>query len=879
MKKFFLLFFSILISCLNATAEFQNTSISKTDSLKNLLRLSSDTNQINILIELSSAYLRISPQKSIEYGDSALVLALNYNNKNKQIKALNKIGSGYYFLSDFYNALNYYKSSLRISKDINNKQGIANAESNIGLIYDHLGKYDEALKHHLRSLEIEEELGNKKGVAGSLNNIGNIYCYMKNYDKALEYFKKALQIAQDLGDREGVAQFLNNIGIIYAENQEFESAILYYQSSLIIYQEADNKRGIASILNNIGYIFFVQGDFENAMHNYQESQKINRELGDQWDIANTSRNIGGIYLEQGKYYDALPYFKESLNIASEIGSNELLQNCYHTLSELYLGIKDYKKSLEYFRLYSSIKDSIYTDETGKKIAELQLGYEIQKKDKENEILQKNNEIQTLKIKRSRNINILIIAILLLILLLILYIYSRYRIKIRTNKLLKEKSEHIEKINEELMNFNEKLETRVNERTKALQEEILERKQVDIDLKKALKNAEDANYLKNAFLANMSHEIRTPLNGIIGFSSLLASELSLREDPELYEYAEGIEKSGDRLLHLLNNILDISRIEANDMEVKLAPCQTNEIVKNISELYSFKANEKGLKLNTKYNEIPNAIADEVNLTKIISDVIDNAIKYTEKGFINVITDYDPEENQILIIIKDTGIGIDEAYLKHIFETFSQESLGYSREFQGAGLGLPLAKRIIELMGGKIKVESKKAKGTAITLFIKAETEESIDAIPQVKKEIVTLKNKTEKDKIDIFIVEDDKMNRMVIEKMLDKIGNNISAVDGEETIKIIEKNYKKGKIFEIMLFDINLPPPWDGIKLKNEIKKRWPEYNKIPFVAQTAYAMSGDKERLLEAGFDSYISKPVNKNKLINIIYNQLKIFQKTNIKI
>ncbi len=110
-------------------------------------------------------------------------------------------------------------------------------------------------------------------------------------------------------------------------------------------------------------------------------------------------------------------------------------------------------------------------------------------------------------------------------------------------------------------------------------------------------------------------------------------------------------------------------------------------------------------------------------------------------------------------------------------------------------------------------------------------------------------------------------------MLEKTANNISAVDGEETIKIIEKNYKKEKIFEIMLFDINLPAPWDGIKLMNEIKKRWPEYNKIPFVDQTAYAMSGGKERLLEAGFDSYISKPVNKNKLINIIYNQLKIFK------
>jgi signal transduction histidine kinase len=143
-----------------------------------------------------------------------------------------------------------------------------------------------------------------------------------------------------------------------------------------------------------------------------------------------------------------------------------------------------------------------------------------------------------------------------------------------------------------------VENKINKETQNLESELFKSRQKDKELKKALKRAEDANYLKNAFLANMSHEIRTPLNGIIGFSSLLETELALLENKELYEYASGIQQSGDRLLNLLTNIIDISRIEANDIEVELHPCDINEIIENVCDLYVFSANEKGLLLSTK-----------------------------------------------------------------------------------------------------------------------------------------------------------------------------------------------------------------------------------------------------------------------------------------
>ncbi len=467
-------------------------------------------------------------------------------------------------------------------------------------------------------------------------------------------------------------------------------------------------------------------------------------------------------------------------------------------------------------------------------------------------------------------NIYLIALIVALILTYVYFKSQKR---KTGILLDQMKKDLEKTKKQLSDFNEKIKQEVDEKTKSVNEELEKRKNMDIELKKALKKAEDANYVKSAFLSNMSHEIRTPLNGIIGFSELLLTELSLMENKELYDYANGIRESGDRLLSLLNNIIDISRMEANDMEIQLKACAVNEIIEKTSKLFKFKANEKGIKLNVKFNDIPKAIGDDQSITRVLTYIIDNAIKYTEKGFINVISEFDIESGMICISIKDTGIGIDETYLNHIFEAFRQESLGYSRNYQGAGLGLPLSKRLLDLMNGEILVESKKGGGTTVQIKLRADTNDmELEAVIQ---EPGTQKGKKEAtEKINIFIVEDDRMNRLVLNKMLNKIGNNSLAVDGEETLEIIEKAHKQGLIFDIMLFDINLPAPWDGIILMNEVKEKWPEYKFVPFIAQTAYAMAGDKERLLEAGFDDYIPKPVNKNALINSIYRQLEMTKK-----
>lgn len=485
-----------------------------------------------------------------------------------------------------------------------------------------------------------------------------------------------------------------------------------------------------------------------------------------------------------------------------------------------------------------------------------------------DLIQKNRQLFSF-------ITLLYIFPILLVVIIILQFLKKKKDKNKFIETIEIKGKEIKLLSEKVSKLSISVDEKIKEKTLELEQKLVERQAIDTELKIALKREEEANFLKNAFLSNMSHEIRTPLNGIIGFSSLLEAELSRMENQELFEYATGIQQSGERLLHLLNNIIDISRIEANDLEVKLEPCNISHIITQVSELYSFKANEKGLRLNIQTLETPPALADERISSRVLTDIIDNAIKYTERGFVNISSGFDVDSKRVFIRIKDTGIGIDSAYLPNIFEAFRQESLGYSRAYQGAGLGLPLAHRLIHLMNGDITVDSIKGIGTTITIFLPAELS-VVSLKPQKNKteNISIIENIPKTNDIHIFIVEDDRMNRLVLKSMLQGKYKITMAEDGEETLKIIEKQYKNGETFDIMLFDINLPVPWDGVELMKVIKERYKNYLNIPFIAQTAYAMTGDKERLLESGFDDYISKPLNQNRLISAINNNLRKFKK-----
>ncbi len=445
----------------------------------------------------------------------------------------------------------------------------------------------------------------------------------------------------------------------------------------------------------------------------------------------------------------------------------------------------------------------------------------------------------------------------------------YAVTKKSLRALSEMKNEVVRLKNETQKAEEKIGEAVNKKTGAMRKELETLRQRETALKTDLKKVEEANYLRNAFIANLGFDVRTPLSGIIGFANMLETELALKENKELYDYAASIEKSGARLLKLLDNVIDLSALESNRLVLKIKPVPPEKIVQKVFEQYKPIAENKKLIFKSKTAKgLNTALADETGLEKALVQIVDNAVKYTGKGFVTVAAFYSGESNTDVIEVKDNGPGIPPKKQPFLFDSSLPENVK-----EGTGIGLRLAKKYIEMMKGSLFLESLPGKGTTVTIHLRC-SEGSVGeegAKPEMppEKEVTTA---VELGDLDIFVVEDDRMNRLILDKMLKPLGKVTLTVDGDDCMNVVAKEAEKGRYFQVMLFDINLPGDWDGIKLLKTIREKYPKYRKIPFIAQTAYAMAGDKERLLKEGFDSYLAKPIDKNELITTIKQQLSIF-------
>jgi signal transduction histidine kinase/ActR/RegA family two-component response regulator len=459
--------------------------------------------------------------------------------------------------------------------------------------------------------------------------------------------------------------------------------------------------------------------------------------------------------------------------------------------------------------------------------------------------------------------------LFLIILLsgIIWLMTYYRKAQKKFKALSKEKEKLNLLVKEVNQQEKALEEQVNQQTAGVRKELEQLRQQEAELKTELKKVEEANYLRNAFIANLGFDVRTPLSGIIGFANMLETELALKGNRELYDYAASIEKSGNQLLKLLDNVIDLSALESNRLVLKIKPVKPEPVIKRVFENWKPAAEEKKLIFKSKTDpDLPPVLADETGLEKALSQIVDNAVKYTENGFVTLSAFYAEESDTVCIEIKDNGPGIPESQQKKLFDENPSEISS-----SGTGIGLRLAQKYIRLMKGNFFLESTPGKGTTVTLHLPCSEKSAVEEMPAhlPEKEITPA---AELGNLDVFVVEDDRMNRIILEKMLKPFGEVTLTVDGDDCMQTIAKEAEKGHFFQVMLFDINLPGDWDGIKLLKTIREKYPEYRKIPFIAQTAYAMAGDKERLLKEGFDSYLAKPIDKSELVSAIKQQLQIY-------
>ncbi|MGJ8675604.1 MAG: ATP-binding protein, partial [Pseudoalteromonas sp.] len=684
----------------------------------------------------------------------------------------------------------------------------ANILNNIGLAYFDMHNLKLTLDYYLKVQSLYETEGSDQDKADILLNIAGVYVRLSRYDSAFAIYKDVLQVYQKLGDQSGIAQVYNNMGVASFESNQFDLALHYYELALHYYLSVNDYNHLSTQYTNLANINLILNKVDVAYEQARLGEKFALKISNQSLELNALYALGKVQFVKGELDKAKVSLERSTALAHEYKSERMIRNGLGTKSLLEASQGNYSSAMILHEKFIGELRLLRSDSIINALAALQDQFKATQLNQEIKQLKQERKVQELKMAQRSQLTLFVFVLLFLVVVTGVALYRRGAEK---------RAKH-------------HLAEQVEQRTAELQAVAQELR--------------EANDVKSQFLANISHEIRTPLTAILGQTDDLIN--GLYEPEQLQDELEIIQRHSDHLKSLINDVLDLSKIEANRLELSISCFDIVQLINDVHAMFITQATAKNLRL-----VLDNQIGDEfytkldlIRVKQILINLCANAIKFTHSGQVVIVLN--KTEQGVVLVIKDTGIGMNSTQLKLIFECFSQADNSISRRFGGTGLGLSLSQQLASMMGGYISVQSEYKKGSQFSFFLPCVKVSKEQGLAELQAPVLKDKQLSGR----VLLAEDHPDNRRLISRYLRSMGLEVIAVENGE--QAVEQCLQEDP--DIVLLDIQMPV-MDGRAAFQLLQQCGFQR---PIFALTANAMSHEVDDYLTLGFSGYLAKPIDK---------------------
>jgi len=653
-------------------------------SLQRAINVSFDRGICQSLIESGSIlYIRGQYEKSGDLFKEALAIAQKNHYSDLEASALNYIGKYCHTTGRFDESVDYYKRALLIYKTRGDSLLSVSVLLGLGKTYNNDGDLYMALRCYLEAYQACEKTNDYVSIADVCNHLGTIYLALNQPDRSMEYHQKALSYREQLYTPEGMANSFNNIGKVYLAKSNPDSALLYFTKALSNCEQISYTKGKVKALSNIGKAYILKSKFTTAEHYLRQSLDISQKARYDAGVAEASLELGNSFLGLHQTDSALLSFEICLTKANSANLIEISHEGYWGIYQCYLDKKDYAKSLDYYRFYAQAEKKLMQAESSNRLSQLRIDFESEKKEEDNEVLRKDNQLKEIKIHHEDfYISVFIIA-LALTAVFIVFLYSRFENNRKAHK-------RLEKLNNKIVKQNKELE-------------------------KLNKELENANREKDKIFSIITHELRNPLYWFQNLTEMLSLRYTNMPPEKVKKTLGALDESAKNAFHLMDNLLHWSRSRLNRITPVITDHSLEKLIHESCHMYETILKQKNILLSVDL-PVDSFIKVDADLFMcIVRNLVSNAIKYTPENGTIEITSIQKKQNY-MISVTDSGIGIDPKQKKSIFTTDNESSSTGLMDEKGSGFGLKLCKEFVEMNKGKIWIAENTVIGTCFCFTV-------------------------------------------------------------------------------------------------------------------------------------------------------------------